>query len=78
MRNFTFSKSLVSIPPSVSCYSATYWSYMLIIQEDSVFSGLTAVYTTHHGIVDGSRVDSFRPVNSRWVYFSLLSAGTIH
>lgn len=51
---------------------------MLINQEDLVFIGLAAVYTTHCGIVDGSRVDSFRPVNSRWVYFSLLSAGTIH
>lgn len=50
---------------------------MLINQEDLVFSGLAAEYI-HCGIVDGSRVDSFRPVNSRWVYFSLLSAGTIH
>lgn len=25
-----------------------------------------------------SGADSFRPVNSRWVYVSLLSAGTVH
>jgi len=51
---------------------------MLINQEDLVFGGLAAPYTSHCGIVDGSRGDSFRPVNSRWVYFALLSTGTIH